>query len=221
MLGIRGGGYRYCPYFKDKVETRVLIEGYAQIPYKGGLAKRRKVVCFKDIYGDDGCGHEWYTSEIPGEMLGIGSSSESHSKRGKNMGREVQTKSYTAEDAIPRIQSEQFREQVKRCLAYPEEKLKKVEIQAGNRTYSYYTCGQDHDRRNPNWRPFKNLEVFCKKEKTCMQGFLSGIEGLIGRTFDCECEMLNSREEVARIRLAAAFGIDFAQKNRKRDCDVI
>jgi hypothetical protein len=53
-----------------------------------------------------------------------------------------------------------------------------------------------------------------------MPGFLSGIEDLIGHTFDCECEMLNDRKEVARIQLAAAFGIDFAEKNGKWDCDV-
>ena len=74
MLGIRRGGYRYCPNCKDKVETRVLVEGYAQIPYRGILAKRRKVVCFKDVYGDDGCGGEWYTLEVPEELLGIDSS---------------------------------------------------------------------------------------------------------------------------------------------------
>jgi hypothetical protein len=132
----------------------------------------------------------------------------------------MQPKSYTAEDAIPRIQSEQFRADLKKCLQFLKDHLQKVELHGANRTYSYYTCGQDHDPRNPNWKPFRNLEVFCKKEKIYMPRFLAVIEDVIGRTFDCECELLNDRKEVARIKLAAAFGVDFGEEG-KRDCDVI
>jgi len=27
-----------------------------------------------------------------------------------------------------------------------------------------YTCGQDHDRRNPNWKPFQHLARYCLQE---------------------------------------------------------
>jgi len=106
-------------------------------------------------------------------------------------------------------------------LEYLRQKLTKVELHGANRTYTYYTCGQDHDPRNPNWKPFKNLEVFCKREKTYMPRFLAVIEDVIGRTFDCECEMLNDKREVSRIRLAVTFGVDFDEKKGKRDCDVM
>lgn len=130
----------------------------------------------------------------------------------------MQSGTYTAEDAIPRIQDEGFREVLKRCLQYLKDHLERVEIVGGTRTVSYYTCG--HERRDPNWKPFKNLEAFCKKEKIYRPAFLDVIEDAIGRTFDCECEMLNDRKEVARRRLAAAFGMDFGEEG-KRDMDVV
>jgi len=27
-----------------------------------------------------------------------------------------------------------------------------------------YTCGQGHDHRNPNWKPFQHLERYCLQE---------------------------------------------------------
>ena len=81
MLIPRRGGYRYCPNCKQIVETRVLLEGYGQVPYQGVLAKRRKIICWKDVYGDDGCGHEWYSLEVPDAVLGIDSSTEPQRKR--------------------------------------------------------------------------------------------------------------------------------------------
>ena len=137
------------------------------------------------------------------------------------MGREVQFKAYTAEDAIPRIQSEEFRAQLKRSLEFLIQKLTKVELHGANRSYSYYTCGQDHNPNNRNWKPFKNLEAFCKKEKIYMPAFLGAIEDLIGHTFDCECEMLTDKKEAVRVRLALTFGVDFDEKKGGRDCDVI
>jgi hypothetical protein len=86
MLGFRRGGYRECPRCKQIVETRVLLEGYAQIPYQGVLAKRRKVICWEDLYGGDGCGHEWYTLEVPDVILGVDSSPEPQNKRRKRHG---------------------------------------------------------------------------------------------------------------------------------------
>jgi hypothetical protein len=86
MLEIRRGGHRQCPRCKQIVETRVLPEGYSQVEYLGVLAKQRKVICWKDVYGDDGCGHEWFTYELPGEVLGIDASSQPRKKRGRRHG---------------------------------------------------------------------------------------------------------------------------------------
>ena len=86
MLKRRRGGYRYCPTCEEKVESRVLAKGYGQVLYKGVLAKRRKVICRKTINGDPGCGHEWYTLEIPESLLGIDRSTEPQRKRGRRHG---------------------------------------------------------------------------------------------------------------------------------------
>jgi hypothetical protein len=86
MLKHRRGGYRGCPYCEEKVETRVLAKGYGQVPYKGALAKRRKVTCRKTIDGNPGCGQEWYTLEVPEELLGIDSSSQPQRRRGRSRG---------------------------------------------------------------------------------------------------------------------------------------
>jgi hypothetical protein len=86
MLKHRRGGYRGCPYCEEKVETRVLAKGYGQVPYKGALAKRRKVTCRKTIDGNPGCGQEWYTLEVPEELLGIDSSTIPKKKGRKNHG---------------------------------------------------------------------------------------------------------------------------------------
>ena len=38
-----------------------------------------------------------------------------------------------------------------------QREFKKVEVKGNNYSYSYYTCGQSHDSRNPAWEPFKIL----------------------------------------------------------------
>jgi hypothetical protein len=51
-------------------------------------------------------------------------------------------------------------------------------------------------RRNPDWKPFKNLEAFCKKEGLNPAGIRGMIENRIGRRVNCECEILNDEKEV-------------------------
>jgi hypothetical protein len=69
-MDIRRGGKRYCPHCEKVVETRVLPEGYKQIDYRGVLAKRRKIVCGTDRDGTGGCGHMWFTIEVPDVAVG-------------------------------------------------------------------------------------------------------------------------------------------------------
>ena len=66
----RKGGHRYCPFCKEIVETRVLPGGYRQLVYRGVPVKRRKSICGMDREGRGGCGHEWFTYEIPETVLG-------------------------------------------------------------------------------------------------------------------------------------------------------
>ena len=61
-------GRKYCPECKEVVETKVLGD-YSQIELRGIAAKRRRI---KHLEEDGGCGYEWYTIELPEEVL-IGS----------------------------------------------------------------------------------------------------------------------------------------------------
>ena len=36
-----------------------------------------------------------------------------------------------------------------------EKRLSKREVIGKNYSYSYFTCGQPHDPRNPDWKPFE------------------------------------------------------------------
>ena len=85
-MHIRRGGYRCCPFCREIVETRVLPVGYRHVKYRGVPFKRRKVICGMDREGRGGCGHEWFTYEIPETVLGdafSGADSGSGGKRGR------------------------------------------------------------------------------------------------------------------------------------------
>jgi hypothetical protein len=55
-MDTRKGGHRYCPNCKKVVETRVLLEGYSQVPLGNVPAKKRQVICETDEEGSGGCG---------------------------------------------------------------------------------------------------------------------------------------------------------------------
>jgi len=57
-------------------KTRVLSD-YEQVPWRGIMVKRRRVIHLID---DEGCGHTWYTVELPFEMLP--DEDENHSEHG-------------------------------------------------------------------------------------------------------------------------------------------
>ena len=60
------------PNLPKIVETRILLEGYSQIPVHGILAKKRQVICGTDAEGSDGCGTKWFTLEVLEDLvLGI------------------------------------------------------------------------------------------------------------------------------------------------------
>ena len=58
-------GMKYCPNCKEVVITKAL-GSYSQIDFKGVLVKRRKIVHREE---DGGCGHSWYTVEVPEDVL--------------------------------------------------------------------------------------------------------------------------------------------------------
>ena len=53
-----------------------------------------------------------------------------------------------------------------------------------------YSCGQDHDSRNPNWKPFQYLERICRKCGYDDMQVREIIEEQIGRRLECECQLL-------------------------------
>ncbi len=58
-------GKKYCIECREVVTAKA-IGSYTQIEFRGILAKRRKI---KHLVEDGGCGHEWYTIELPEDVL--------------------------------------------------------------------------------------------------------------------------------------------------------
>ena len=58
-------GQKYCKNCKKVVETKAL-SNYSQVEYRGILVKRRKIGHLEE---DGGCGCEWFTLEMPEEVL--------------------------------------------------------------------------------------------------------------------------------------------------------
>jgi hypothetical protein len=79
----------------------------------------------------------------------------------------------------------------------------------GKEQYRYYTCGHEHDRRNPAWKPFQHLTLYCEKERVDFYEAKDMIEERIGRKLICECQLLNDDKEIRRRDLERIFGVDF------------
>ncbi len=62
--------------------------------------------------------------------------------------------------------------------------------QNGNLREIRYSCGQDHDPRNSNWKPFQYLEQCCRKFGYDDMEARDVIEERIGRRLECECQLL-------------------------------
>ena len=64
--------------------------------------------------------------------------------------------------------------------------------QDGKERLRYYTCGQEHDRRNPAWKPFQHLILYCQEFGYDFYEARDMIEERIGRKLKCECELLRN-----------------------------
>ena len=58
-------GRKYCPECREVVVAKA-IGDYSQVEFHGIAAKRRKIGHLEE---DGGCGHEWFTLEMPEELL--------------------------------------------------------------------------------------------------------------------------------------------------------
>jgi hypothetical protein len=85
-----------------------------------------------------------------------------------------------------------FQAFIRGYLQLLKENLQRVTVmdQRGNAWHSYYICGQDHDRRNPNWKPFRLLNQYCRKQGLDDYETREMIEDRIGRRLVCECELV-------------------------------
>ncbi|MGB5619351.1 MAG: hypothetical protein WBM78_21110 [Desulfobacterales bacterium] len=84
--------------------------------------------------------------------------------------------------------------------------FQKVIIEGGG---EYWTCSQDHDPRNWNWKPWQHLERLCRKlglDDFAVRDIL--VEHL-GRKLECECKVLYDERELRKEALRRQFGVDF------------
>jgi hypothetical protein len=87
--------------------------------------------------------------------------------------------------------------------------LKYVKHIGNNYQYRIYTCGEPHDRQNPNWKPFRLLWDYCERTGYDFYVVRDIIFERIGRKLVCECEMLQDNEKRRHMELERIFGVDF------------
>ena len=58
-------GLKFCPMCQKIVVTKAL-PNYSQIEFRGILVKKREIAHLEE---DDGCGHRWFTVEMPEDVL--------------------------------------------------------------------------------------------------------------------------------------------------------
>jgi hypothetical protein len=101
--------------------------------------------------------------------------------------------------------------------AYLKSKLQRVEVKGARHNYYQYTCGQLHDGRNPDWKPWQNLWKYCEEIRFDPFAARDALEERLGVKLECECQILNNEFENRRKALANAFGADFGEPGRDYD----
>lgn len=105
--------------------------------------------------------------------------------------------------------NDKFQQFFRDYLALLQNKLIKREVVGHTYQYIYFTCGQPHDRRNRDWKPFHNLEWFCRKHRYDFYAVKDMIAERIDRKILCECELLHDERSMRRKELELTFGLDF------------
>jgi len=98
----------------------------------------------------------------------------------------------TSKTYIDLDQPEIYKLFMKNYLELLQLRLKQYKVmdQNGNLRETRYSCGQDHDPRNPNWKPFQYLEYYCQKFGYDDMEARDIIEEQIGRRLECECQLI-------------------------------
>jgi hypothetical protein len=113
-----------------------------------------------------------------------------------------------------------FQKFFKGYIELMQKKFKEIKVHGNNYSYSYYTCGQPHDRRNPEWKPFRHLWDYCERTGYDFFEVRDMLEERIGYKVTCECQLLEDNKERRRMELTRVFGIDFGEPGN-RDVDVV
>ena len=71
----------------------------------------------------------------------------------------------------------------------------------------YWSCGQDHDPRNWNWKPWQHLERLCRKKGLDDFALREILFEHLGRMLECECQVLFDGRELRKEALKRQFGI--------------
>lgn len=100
---------------------------------------------------------------------------------------------------------------------YLKSKLIRVEVKGSRHNYQQYTCGQIHDRCNPEWKPWQHLWEYCLEVGFDPYAARDAIEERLDMKLECECQIMNNEVENRRKALANAFGADFGKLGRDFD----
>ena len=76
-------------------------------------------------------------------------------------------------------------------------------------TGEYWTCGQEHDPRNWNWKPWQHLEWLCRKRGLDDFAVREIFFEHLRRKLECECQVLYDERELRKEALKRQFGVDF------------
>jgi len=110
----------------------------------------------------------------------------------------------------------EFNKFFKGLMEYLKSKLQRVEVK-GRFSYDQYSCGQLHDRRNPDWKPWQNLWNYCLGVEFDPFAARDAIEERLGVKLDCDCQIVNNEIENRRKALANAFGADLGEPGQDFD----
>ena len=87
---------------------------------------------------------------------------------------------------------ETFLRDYKRILI---DKFQKIRIEGGG---EYWSCGQEHDPRNWNWKPWQHLERLCRKRGLDDFAVSDILFEHLGRNLECECQVLYDERELRK-----------------------
>ena len=100
---------------------------------------------------------------------------------------------------------------------YLKSKLQRVEVKGSRHNYYQYTCGQLHDRGNPDWKPWQHLWEYCVDVEFDPYAARDAREDRLGVKLECDCQIVINEFENRRMALVNAFGADFGEPGRDFD----